>query len=249
MMRSRAPAADWILAHRRVWEHKPSLRTVYGRFFAALRAACLPGAPVVEVGCGPGFLKESYPEIVATDVAPNPFADVIGDAAALPLRDAAVGSLVMLDVFHHLPRPEAFLREASRVLRPNGRLVMLEPWMGMAGRFLFRWLHHEECDLNVDPHHPWAGANKDPMLGNAALPYLYFGADGELERAGLPLRVVVRKPFAGLAWVLSAGFQPVGVLPARLVPLAEAVDRLISVAPAVTATRCVIVVEKRPERE
>ena len=51
------------------------------------------------------------------------------------------------------------------------------------------------------------------MEGNAALPYLYFRAGGHLERAGLPLRVVRREPFAALPWLLSGGFQPYGLLP------------------------------------
>ncbi len=243
-MRTHAPAADWLDTHRQVWDRKPSLRAVYQRYFRAIHAACVPGTSIVELGCGPGFMKESYPEILATDVTPNPFADRIVDAAALPFADGEVGNVVMLDVFHHLPRPEAFLAEVARVLRPRGRLVMLEPWMGAAGRVLFGWVHHEDCDLGVDPRRPWEGANKDPMLGNAALPYLYFRPGGHVERSGLPLQVVSRAPLAALPWVLSAGFQPVTFLPARLVGLSEAVDRVLSLAPALTATRCLIAVEK-----
>lgn len=243
-MISHAPPADWVAAHRSVWARKESLRKVYTCWFSVLRDACVADAPIVELGCGPGFFKERYPEVVATDVAPSPYADRVVDAAALPFADGEVGTIVFIDVFHHLPQPEQFMHETARVLRPNGRLVMLEPWMGLAGRLLFRYVHHEDCDLTVAPDDPWGGANKDPMQGNAALPYLYFRGGGHLERMDVPLRVIRRQPFAALPWILSGGFQSVSFLPAPLVSAAEFVDRLVSLVPPVTATRCFVVVEK-----
>jgi hypothetical protein len=82
------------------------------------------------------------------------------------------------------------------------------------------------------------------MDGNVALPYLFFGPGGYLERLHLPLRVVRCEPFAALPWLLSGGFQPVGFLPAWLTPAAEALDRILSTIPALTATRCHLVLER-----
>ena len=240
---ARAPGADWLAVHRSVWARKSSVRSVYGRWFRLLRESCAPGEPVVELGCGPGFFKEAYPDVLATDVVPNPHADRVIDATRLPFPDAGVASYVMLDVFHHLPDPETFLREVARTLRPGGRLVLLEPWTGLAGRLLYRWVHHEACDFDVPVAAPWSG-DKDPMAGNVALPALYFGPGGHLERMRIGLGVVRREPFAAAPWVLSGGFQPIGVLPAGLVAFAERVDRILSLAPGVTATRCLIVVER-----
>lgn len=245
---SHAPPADWVAEHRSVWARKASLRKVYTCWFGVLRDACVPNAPIVELGCGPGFFKEMYPEVMATDVAPSPFADRVVDAAALPFADDALGTIVFVDVFHHLPRPEQFLREAARTLRPGGRLVMLEPWMGLMGRLLFRYVHHEDSDLSVPPADPWGAADKDPMLGNAALPYLYFRAGGHVEQMDVPLRVIHRRAFASLPWVLSGGFQPISFLPAAFVSAAEVVDRFVSLIPSVTATRCFLVLEKTGER-
>jgi ubiquinone/menaquinone biosynthesis C-methylase UbiE len=47
----------------------------------------------------------------------------------------------MTDVFHHIPKPEAFLKEASRCLRPGGRIVMIEPWICGWSKLVYGYLH------------------------------------------------------------------------------------------------------------
>jgi SAM-dependent methyltransferase len=240
---TRPPSKDWIASHRATWAQKASLRAVYQRWFDWLHTACVSEAPAVELGCGPAFLKERFPDVIATDAEANPHADLILDAGALPFADGQIGTYLLLDVFHHLPDPASFLSEAARTLRPGGRVVMIEPWLGLAGRLLYRYVHHEACDLDVDPRAPWHEAEKEPMDGNGALPFLFFGDPGCLARLRLPLRVTHRRPFAGLPWLLSGGFQPLNLLPASLAPAAETVDRVLSVLPA-TATRCALVLER-----
>lgn len=243
-MLSAAPSPDWLAAHRAAWDRKPSLRAVYTRWFRTLRAACASGAPIVELGCGPGLFKQHYPEVIATDTTANPHADRVVDAAALPFADGELASIVMLDVFHHLPDPVRFLHEAARTLRRGGRVVMLEPWMGLAGRVFYRHVHHEVCDLGVDPAAPWDAAAKDPMQGNVALPYLFFRPGGYLTRLPLPLRITRRESSAALPWLLSGGFQPFSLLPPALVGSIEGLDAVLSRMPRLTATRCLVTLER-----
>jgi SAM-dependent methyltransferase len=238
------PGADWIGEHRGVWAGKRAIREVYRGWADRLRHAGETPAPVIEIGAGPGFLKELWPDLISTDVVASPYAERVVDAAAMPFADGEIGTIVLLDVFHHLPAPATFLQEVARTLRRGGRLVMIEPWMGLAGRIFFRYLHHEDCDLRVDPRAPWGGGAKNPMDGNAALPFLYFRKNGELERMGLPLRIAAREPFAALPWLLSGGFQPYSALPESLIGAMERVDVLLSRLPALTATRCLVVVER-----
>lgn len=49
---------------------------------------------------------------------------VAGDAAALPLADGSVDAVMVVDAFHHLPDQAGAIREARRVLRPGGVLVV-----------------------------------------------------------------------------------------------------------------------------
>ena len=115
--------------HEAAWRQRPLLRRVYREWFELIgsRLATLPG-PTVELGAGIGRLREVVPGVVPTDVEPTRWAEEVVDATRLPYADASVANLVLVDVFHHLPRPADFLDEARRALRSGGRVVLLEPY-------------------------------------------------------------------------------------------------------------------------
>jgi len=55
-----------IAEHRRIWEQKPALRRIYKEeFFSRLLSFCQRGHVSVEVGAGPGFLKEMLPDLIS----------------------------------------------------------------------------------------------------------------------------------------------------------------------------------------
>ena len=58
-------------------------------------------------------------------------------------QDGAASNIVMVDVLHHIEFPGMFFREASRALRPGGRLIMVEPAITWGSTLFFRLLHHE----------------------------------------------------------------------------------------------------------
>jgi SAM-dependent methyltransferase len=55
-------------------------------------------------------------------------ADVaVADAGGLPFADASFDVILIRDLLHHLPDRSRALLEARRVLRPGGRLTLIEP--------------------------------------------------------------------------------------------------------------------------
>jgi SAM-dependent methyltransferase len=95
---------------------------------------------VLEVGCGGGtytsFLARAR-SIVAVDVSFNAVKEtkqnlarasnvffVVCDAAHLPFKDMTADRLASIDVLEHLEQPQKAVDEMSRVLRPQGRMLL-----------------------------------------------------------------------------------------------------------------------------
>jgi ubiquinone/menaquinone biosynthesis C-methylase UbiE len=59
----------------------------------------------------------------------------VGDGRALPVRDASADRVLLIEVLHHVDDATAVLREALRVLRPGGSILVEESeFQGPLGR-------------------------------------------------------------------------------------------------------------------
>jgi SAM-dependent methyltransferase len=210
--------ADVLAERRAAWQERPLTRDVYHRHFEAIARELAPGDRTVEVGGGAGLLKEALPRVIVSDVVVTRFVDFVADALRLPLMSGSVDNLILFDVLHHLPRPGQFFREAVRVLRPGGRLVMIEPYISALSRIVFRLAHPEPVDLNVDPlpqdDRPVFEGN-GPFASNQAIPTLMFFRNLSRFEGRFPqLRLVTRYRDSVFAYPLSGGFSGRCLVPA-----------------------------------
>jgi SAM-dependent methyltransferase len=241
-----------LAEHRHVWAQKPALRRIYREeFFARLVSCCRPGGSTVEVGAGPGFLKEMLPGLISTDVAWCPWLDIIADAQSPPFRHTSITNLVGVDVLHHLEEPLAFLQEAERVLVPAGRLILVEPWVTPFSYLIYRYLHQEDCDLSARPLERKAIRSKNgkkPFDGNQAIPYLLFGPTTVAKTlACLPgLRLLRIEPFCLFAYILSFGFKRLSLLPEALYEVIAGFERrTLPLWRSAAALRVLLVLERQ----
>jgi SAM-dependent methyltransferase len=218
------------ITHRKVWEAKETIRLLYRDYHRRLLESCPEGA-VLDIGGGTAHVKDSRPDIVSTDILSFPGIDVVADAHRLPFPPACFSGVVMLDVLHHLERPIEFLHEASRVLRPGGRLAMIEPAMTTLARRFYENFHEEPVDMTVDPFAPVVtNPDRDPFDANQAIPSLLFAtpeARSRLETTIPSLRVTRVEWLSLFAYPLSGGFQPWSLMPAPLVRSMLAIEGAI----------------------
>lgn len=235
--------------HRRAWDRNPALRALYADWYGRVASALpLPAlGPRVELGSGPGFARLFIPDLELTDVVRAPWHDREIDGTQLPYADAGLGALVLFDVLHHVAAPPALFREASRVLRPGGRVVLCEPYVSPVSLVVYKLAHEEPVDLAVDPFAPVADPDKDPFAANQAIPTVMFARRREEFERRFPALAVRRvERLAGLSYPASGGFSRGLLLPLALWRLLHGLEaRLPETAYRLLAFRMLVVLERR----
>ena len=144
----------------------------------AALALCEPTWHVADLGCGTGALSAALAPHVAQIHAVDTSSAMLSAARArlqsfhnvtvhdstlerLPFADASLDVAVMMFVLHHVADPARALREARRVLRPNGRLLIADMrahtraeyqqqmghvWLGFDEPTLRTWVTHAGFD-------------------------------------------------------------------------------------------------------
>jgi ubiquinone/menaquinone biosynthesis C-methylase UbiE len=120
-------------AHARIfWEHIARYR--FAKDFVR-------GKRVLDIACGEGygassFAKAGAASVVGVDISSEACERArskygidarTGDAQAIPLPDRSLDLVVSFETIEHVAAPAAFVRECSRVLVPEGMLIISTP--------------------------------------------------------------------------------------------------------------------------
>ena len=164
-----------VLRHRKenFETHGDMRQLVPGRSWAAWARAVghlLPALDVADIGCGEGYLTLETARWARTVYGIDRSDEVLerakalaarrhvtnvqwkkGDLARLPLRDHSVDVALLSQALHHAAVPEETLTEAVRVLKPGGRVLLLDlrkhdqKWVST--KFGDRWLGFTEAEI------------------------------------------------------------------------------------------------------
>jgi len=205
---------ETTLKHREIILSKAFLKKIYEKWYADFIhiAKDLPSGKLLEIGSGGGFLNELMPELITSDIIPLKHCDMVFSAELMPFINNEISGIFMLNVFHHIPKPFLFLKEAERTLMPGGKIVMIEPANSWFGKWIYKTFHHEPFDINGD----WEIQSSGPLSGsNQALPYIYFERDREKFEKEFPqLKIQSIKYHTPLMYLLSGGVSRNAFVPA-----------------------------------
>jgi SAM-dependent methyltransferase len=234
--------------YRSMWDLKPVLRLVYDDFHDRIAAACVPGM-TIEIGGGIGNLKQRLSNVVATDIQFARWLDLVADAQKLPFGRDVASNIVMVDVLHHVEFPVGFFREAERVLRPGGRIVMVEPAITFGSTLFYRLQHQEPVVTSADPLVTGTpDPKRDPYDANQAIPTLIATRDRSRFHALFPGLRIERVDWFSLAvYPMSGGFKPWSLVPASFARHILRLERAIEpIMGRFIAFRMMLVIEKVP---
>ena len=220
-------APERTMLHQEIIASKLFLKRLYLEWYDTFREEMqhLPAGRVVELGSGGGFLKQVIPEVISSDVLPLPSNDLTFSALDMPFGDNSVGGLFMVDTFHHIPDARRFLAEASRVLAPGGKVVMVEPANSFWGRFIYTRFHHEP----FIPEGSWQLPGNGPLSGaNGCLPWIVFVRDNKRFMEEFPgLEIEEIRYHTPLRYLLSGGVSFKQLVPGFSFSFFRGVDNLL----------------------
>jgi ArsR family transcriptional regulator len=182
--------------------HGDPRQLVPGRSWAAWARALghlLPPLDVADIGCGDGYLTLEAARWARSVIAVDRSDEVLerakalarrrrvtnvtwkkGDIAKLPLKDASVDVALLSQSLHHASHPDRALAEATRVLKPTGRVLVLE------------LREHDQAWVRNrfgDRHLGFTGAQLESLLRDAGLTDVRVGVGA--SKAGDPFAVLI----------------------------------------------------------
>jgi SAM-dependent methyltransferase len=241
--------AQILEKHKNIWNQKKILRVIYTDWYKLiLKNLKLLNGINLELGSGSGNFKEFMPDCLSSDVDYCGWLDICFDAHKIPFKDSSISNIILIDVLHHLSNPVAFFAEASRVLKKNGRIVLIEPFPSIFSLPVYKLVHPEPFifnadyfnldDSNINPKHPWES--------NQAISYLLFYKKIKVFKKYFNnrLQIIKNNKFSFILYPASGGFEHKSYIPDFLIPVFRVMEKILIPFRGLLAFRCFIVIEK-----
>ena len=220
------------------------------------------GKKVLDAGCGNGrfayYATKYGAEVWAIDLGPavevaNRNTANVGQAQVVqadlhnpPFALESFDFIYSIGVLHHLPDPLRFFKECVRALSSGGRIVLIEPHISLWSFFVYKFLHHEPCDLMDDVWGQRLSAS-DHNFANAALPWLILQRGQKRFLAEFPeLRIVDIEFLDFIAYPASGGFNYRSFAPIPIIRAILQFEKLLpkTVTKYITGMRSSTVIER-----
>ena len=236
------------LKNRELYKKKELLNIIYNNYFNQIKQNLYQSknSAILEIGSS-GFIKEVIPQCITSNLEKrDDMVDVEENIYDLNQKDNSLSNIIMVDIFHHLEFPKLALNNMHRALEKGGRVVMIEPAMGIIPRIIYKLFHHEPNGFNFLIK--WDQIPKE-LPGKTS----YFAAQSLTWRAFVKKELDLEDKFkmkkihcfSDFAYLGSGGFSYKSFYPKKFYNSIKVLDKIFTkVGTKVFSSRMLVVLEK-----
>jgi SAM-dependent methyltransferase len=232
----------------KIYQNKILVKLIYEDYYKVIKKYIYKKNQykILELGSGGGNIKKIIPECITSEQFKNNKTDRIENIYKINFKNNSISNIILIDVFHHLRYPNFALKEINRILIKKGRIIMIEPAMGLIPRIIYKIFHYEPNGfrLKID----WDTTPKNIQSTNQ-----YFAAQSLSWRAFFlkelnlnnKYRIKLIKPFSDFSFLLSGGYSYNSFYPKGLYSLIKLIDEILTyISIRVFSARMLIILEK-----
>lgn len=239
-----------ISVHKQILNSKKMIKEVFQEFHQLFNSSdnnfFAGDGRRLEIGAGASPIKESFPDVLTTDIIDGEGIDLVIDAINMNIEASSLRVVFAQNVFHHLPDPSKFFVELDRVLIPGGGAVFIEPYYGILASAVFKRISKYEHFNKLQES--WVSNENSPMSGaNQALSYIVFVRDRQkFEKDHPNFEIVKISPINNyLRYLLSGGINFIQLIPNFLIPILKFIEIILSPLNKILSLHYLIVIRKR----
>lgn len=119
---------------------------------------------LLDIGCKYNILVKKYGNGIGIDVYPWDGVDIVYDSKKLPFDNKTFDTITFVAVLNHIPNRLEILREANRVLKDNGQILitMIDPLLSLIGhKLIWVWWDPDQKIKGIEKGEKWGLSKKE----------------------------------------------------------------------------------------
>jgi SAM-dependent methyltransferase len=208
----------------------------------------------LELGAGIGASRDyiDCKSLILSDYLDSPWLDIGNvDALSTGFKSEEFDFVIASNMIHHLAHPSIFFNECSRILKPEGLLIIQEIHTSFFMKVVLKLMRHEGFNETINVFDSSFPCNDidDPWSANCSIPKLLFQSHKKFEFHFPIWKVKHDKKVEFFQFLNSGGVVAKTLhipLSGKLLALQDQVDRLLcTFSPKLFALQRQIVLQKK----